>query len=263
MQDLIACYEMQAAPLQLCPALGRTEAAWAQKHRRLLCCHGHPAPEGHRHTIRFSLTPEPAATAHSKSAPPRNCSRRWLPCLRARGRGLPRCGRTTSTTFQNSLATCRTYPRSHARWKSRYTPPASKPEPSPSWLHRERPGESQACRHRHFAPRNRRSPRRPHLRRRRKVHDAARPAHFRRVQELVEEYIEARYARGAPKATASPPKPNPKQSPNPQKTKADLWAEVRPRLTASGSGGAVSLVERMNNPRGRERGETANRLGSR
>jgi (E)-4-hydroxy-3-methylbut-2-enyl-diphosphate synthase len=111
-QDLIAIYRELAARCDYPLHLGLTEAGMGSKGIvASTAALGVLLQEGIGDTIRVSLTPEPAATARGSDRRPGNPADHGPARLHPAGGGLPGCGRTTSTVFQELAQDIQDYVR--------------------------------------------------------------------------------------------------------------------------------------------------------
>ena len=183
-QDLIAVYRMLAARSDYALHLGLTEAGMGSKGIvASSAALGILLQEGIGDTIRVSLTPEPGGdrTLEVKVAQEILQTmgfRTFVPLVAA----CPGCGRTTSTVFQELARDIQDDIRdSMPEWKTKLSGRRDA-ERRRDGLHRQRPGQVEACRHRHFAARHRRDAGRAGLHRRQEGDDPARRHDRGRVQ---------------------------------------------------------------------------------
>ncbi len=210
-QDLIACYEMLAARCTYALHLGLTEAGMGSKGIvASSAAMGILLQKGIGDTIRFSLTPEPGGdrTLEVRAAQELLQTmgfRAFVPVVAA----CPGCGRTTSTTFQELARDVQDMIRDRMPdWKTRY-PGVENLNLAVMGCIVNGPGESKHADIGISLPGTGEAPAAPIFVDGEKFTTLRGPRISDEFKELVEEYIEARFARGAPKghriATKSKP----------------------------------------------------------
>ncbi len=184
-QDLIAVYQDLAARSDYAIHLGLTEAGMGSKGIvASSAAMGILLQQGIGDTVRVSLTPEPNGdrTLEVKVAQELLQTmgfRVFVPLVAA----CPGCGRTTSTTFQELAREIQDFIRDEMPgWKTRY-PGVESLNVAVMGCIVNGPGEFEARRHRHFAPRHRRAADRAGVHRRQEGRDPARTNAHRRLQE--------------------------------------------------------------------------------
>ena len=168
MQDLVSVYTMLAARCDYALHLGLTEAGMGSKGIVASTAGiGLLLQAGIGDTIRVSLTPEPGGDRTLEVMVAQEILqtmglRSFVPVVTA----CPGCGRTTSTVFQELARNVQDMIRERMpEWR---TPLSGRrdAELRRHGLHRQRAGQIEARRHRHFASRHRRSPGRAGVHRR-------------------------------------------------------------------------------------------------
>ena len=176
-QDLIGVYAELARRCDYALHLGLTEAGMGSKGIvASSAAMGVLLQQGIGDTVRISLTPEPNGdrTLEVKVAQELLQTiglRTFVPLVAA----CPGCGRTTSTTFQELASSIQGFIREFHAGVEKALSRRRRPQRRGHGLHRQRPGQIQARRHRHFAARHRRAADRAGLHRRQKGHDFAWP----------------------------------------------------------------------------------------
>jgi (E)-4-hydroxy-3-methylbut-2-enyl-diphosphate synthase len=200
-QDLIACYEMLAARCNYALHLGLTEAGMGSKGIvASSAAMGILLQKGIGDTIRFSLTPEPGGdrTIEVRAAQELLQTmgfRAFVPVVAA----CPGCGRTTSTTFQELARDVQDMIRDRMpEWKTRY-PGVENLNLAVMGCIVNGPGESKHADIGISLPGTGEAPAAPIFVDGEKFTTLRGPRIADEFKALVEEYIEARYARGAPK----------------------------------------------------------------
>lgn len=200
-QDLIACYEMLAARCNYALHLGLTEAGMGSKGIvASSAAMGILLQKGIGDTIRFSLTPEPGGdrTLEVRAAQELLQTmgfRAFVPVVAA----CPGCGRTTSTTFQELARDVQDMIRDRMPdWKARY-PGVENLNLAVMGCIVNGPGESKHADIGISLPGTGEAPAAPIFVDGEKFTTLRGPRISDEFKALVEEYIEARYARGAPK----------------------------------------------------------------
>jgi (E)-4-hydroxy-3-methylbut-2-enyl-diphosphate synthase len=200
-QDLIACYEMLAGRCDYALHLGLTEAGMGSKGIvASSAAMGILLQRGIGDTIRFSLTPEPGGdrTIEVRAAQELLQTmgfRAFVPVVAA----CPGCGRTTSTTFQELARDVQDMIRDRMPdWKTRY-PGVENLNLAVMGCIVNGPGESKHADIGISLPGTGEAPAAPIFVDGEKFTTLRGPRISDEFKELVEEYIEARYARGAPK----------------------------------------------------------------
>jgi (E)-4-hydroxy-3-methylbut-2-enyl-diphosphate synthase len=200
-QDLIACYDMLAGRCDYALHLGLTEAGMGSKGIvASSAAMGILLQRGIGDTIRFSLTPEPGGdrTIEVRAAQELLQTmgfRAFVPVVAA----CPGCGRTTSTTFQELARDVQDMIRDRMPdWKTRY-PGVENLNLAVMGCIVNGPGESKHADIGISLPGTGEAPAAPIFVDGEKFTTLRGPRISDEFKELVEEYIEARYARGAPK----------------------------------------------------------------
>ena len=185
MQDLIAVYTELATRSDHALHLGLTEAGMGSKGIvASSAAMGILLQQGIGDTIRISLTPEPNGDRTREVQVAQELLqtmgfRQFVPIVAA----CPGCGRTTSTVFQELAQNIQADLRKNMPvWREKY-PGVEELKVAVMGCIVNGPGESQACRYRHFAARHRRDADRAGLHRRQEGGDAARPRHRRGFRE--------------------------------------------------------------------------------
>ena len=179
-QDLVSVYTMLAARSDYALHVGLTEAGMGSKGIVASTAGiGLLLQAGIGDTIRVSLTPEPGGdrTLEVKVAQEILQSmglRSFMPVVTA----CPGCGRTTSPFPGARQQGAGHDQRAHARM-AQALPRRRDAELRGNGLHRERPRQIKAGRHRHFASRHRRIPGRPGVHGWKEDDNSARPEHCR------------------------------------------------------------------------------------
>jgi (E)-4-hydroxy-3-methylbut-2-enyl-diphosphate synthase len=200
-QDLIACYELLASRCNYALHLGLTEAGMGSKGIvASSAAMGILLQKGIGDTIRFSLTPEPGGdrTIEVRAAQELLQTmgfRAFVPVVAA----CPGCGRTTSTTFQELARDVQDMIRDRMpEWKTRY-PGVENLNLAVMGCIVNGPGESKHADIGISLPGTGEAPAAPIFVDGEKFTTLRGPRIADEFKELVEEYIEARYARGVPK----------------------------------------------------------------
>jgi (E)-4-hydroxy-3-methylbut-2-enyl-diphosphate synthase len=200
-QDLIACYELLASRCNYALHLGLTEAGMGSKGIvASSAAMGILLQKGIGDTIRFSLTPEPGGdrTIEVRAAQELLQTmgfRAFVPVVAA----CPGCGRTTSTTFQELARDVQDMIRDRMpEWKTRY-PGVENLNLAVMGCIVNGPGESKHADIGISLPGTGEAPAAPIFVDGEKFTTLRGPRIADEFKALVEEYIEARYARGVPK----------------------------------------------------------------
>ncbi|MDX2309014.1 MAG: flavodoxin-dependent (E)-4-hydroxy-3-methylbut-2-enyl-diphosphate synthase [Hyphomicrobium sp.] len=200
-QDLIACYEMLAARCRYALHLGLTEAGMGSKGLvASSAAMGILLQRGIGDTIRYSLTPEPGGdrTLEVKAAQELlqvMGFRAFVPVVAA----CPGCGRTTSTVFQELARDVETMIRERMPdWKARY-PGVEGLNLAVMGCIVNGPGESKHADIGISLPGTGESPAAPIFIDGEKAMTLRGPSIAADFKEIVETYIDARYAKGLPK----------------------------------------------------------------
>jgi (E)-4-hydroxy-3-methylbut-2-enyl-diphosphate synthase len=200
-QDLIACYAMLASRCNYALHLGLTEAGMGSKGIvASSAAMGILLQKGIGDTIRFSLTPEPGGdrTLEVRAAQELLQTmgfRAFVPVVAA----CPGCGRTTSTTFQELARDVQDMIRDRMPvWKTRY-PGVENLNLAVMGCIVNGPGESKHADIGISLPGTGETPAAPIFVDGEKFTTLRGPLISEEFKVLVEEYIENRYAHGAPK----------------------------------------------------------------
>ncbi|WP_424360479.1 flavodoxin-dependent (E)-4-hydroxy-3-methylbut-2-enyl-diphosphate synthase [Methylocystis parvus] len=194
-QDLIAVYRMLAARSDYALHLGLTEAGMGSKAsspppRRSACC----SRTGIGDTIRVSLTPEPGGdrTLEVKVAQEILQTmgfRTFVPLVAA----CPGCGRTTSTVFQELARDIQEHIRERMPiWRAQY-PGVETLNVAVMGCIVNGPGEIEARRYRHLAPRHGRDPGAPVFIDGKKAMTLRGEGIAEEFTKIVDEYVVRRY----------------------------------------------------------------------
>jgi (E)-4-hydroxy-3-methylbut-2-enyl-diphosphate synthase len=200
-QDLVACYRMLAERSRYALHVGLTEAGMGSKGIvASSAAIGILLQEGIGDTIRFSLTPEPGGdrTLEVQAAQELLQTmglRSFVPVVAA----CPGCGRTTSTVFQELARDVQTMIRERMpEWKTRY-PGVESLNLAVMGCIVNGPGESKHADIGISLPGTGESPAAPIFIDGEKAMTLRGPRIAEEFKAIVEEYIEARFARGLPK----------------------------------------------------------------
>ncbi len=200
-QDLVACYRMLAERSRYALHVGLTEAGMGSKGIvASSAAIGILLQEGIGDTIRFSLTPEPGGdrTLEVQAAQELLQTmglRSFVPVVAA----CPGCGRTTSTVFQELARDVQTMIRERMpEWKTRY-PGVESLNLAVMGCIVNGPGESKHADIGISLPGTGESPAAPIFIDGEKAMTLRGPHIAEEFKAIVEEYIEARFARGLPK----------------------------------------------------------------